>query len=155
MRTRSKGPFQITAPVSLTQVRANTTIRFIKVSGDSVEKSEMGIPPEWKTLDTEPYCSIKSISTAVVELVASHLAIPGECVSLIWNKLQDDLMTVTVALIPLVDEDWENIADETEDELGCGACFSPCRDADDDNTREWNCTKCRPCYLCLFPGTPC
>ena len=100
MRTRSRGTFQITAPVGLTQVRANTTIRFIKVSGDSVEKSEMGIPPEWKTLDTEPYCSIKSISTAVVERVASHLAIPGECVPLIWNKLRDDMMTVTVARIP-------------------------------------------------------
>ena len=66
MRTRSKGPFQITTPVSLTQVRANTTIHFIKVSRDSVEKSDMGIPPEWKTLDTEPYSNIKYISTSVV-----------------------------------------------------------------------------------------
>ena len=154
--TRSRGTFQITAPVGLTEVRTNTTLRFIKISGESVTNSESGIPSEWKTLNTIPYSEdIKSISTAVVELVASHLAIPGECVSLIWNKLQDDLMTVTAALIPLVDEDWEKIADETEDELVCGVCFSPCRDADDDNTREWNCTKCLPCYLCLFPGTSC
>ena len=141
-RTYTRGTFQITAPVGLTEVRANTTIRFIKFSGESVTQSETGIPSEWKTIKTE---DITPFSTAVVALVASHLAIPGECVPLIWNKLQDDLMTVTVALTPLVDEEWENIADETEDELVCGVCFSPCRDADDDNARAWNCTKCLPC----------
>ena len=116
MRTRSRGTFQITAPVGLTEVRANTTIRFIKISGESVTNSEIGIPSEWKTLNTIPYSEdIKSISTSVVELVASHLAIPGECVSLIWNKLHGDMMTVTVALIPLTDEAWEKVADRTED----------------------------------------
>ena len=144
--TRNRGTFQITAPVGLTEVRANTTIRFIKISGESVTQSETGIPSEWKTIKTE---DIKSISTAVVALVASHLAIPGECVPLIWNKLQDDLMTVTVALTPLVDEEWENIADATEGELVCGVCFSPCRDADDNDSSRENCTECLPCYLCF------
>ena len=109
----------------------------------------MGIPSEWKTLNTIPYSEdIKSISTAVVDLVTSHLAIPGECVPLIWKKLQDDLMTVTVALIPLVDEEFEKILYATSGEQVCGVCFQPCRDADDDDTREWNCKTCLPCYLC-------
>ena len=144
--TRNRGTFQITAPVGLTEVRANTTIRFIKISGESVTKSETGIPSEWKTSKTE---DITPFSTAVVALVASHLAIPGECVPLIWNKLQDDLMTVTVALTPLVDEEWEKIADATDDELVCGVCFSPCLYADDDDRARENCTECLPCYLCF------
>ena len=35
--TRNRGTVQITAPVGLTEVRANTTIRFVKLSGESVK----------------------------------------------------------------------------------------------------------------------
>ena len=162
----SKGAFQVTKPGILTSIDSGMTIRFIKVNGEPVRKSDLGIPSEWTTDGCE---ALDAISTAVAGLITQHLAIPHECLSLVWSRPQERQVLVTIVLNPLSEQDWEMLGSDSREQSVCQVCFQPCHDADDDNTRELNCVECYPaflcdrcrvitrngnpkCYLCLAPG---
>ena len=150
-KQRNSGTFQVTTPSSLTKIGPGTTIRFIKVSGELVKKSELGISErDWR--QRQPHVeSVNTISIAVVKVITDHLAIPGECVSLVWSRLSEQLFSVTIVLVPLAEDEWDNQNVWTlnhEEGFVCYVCFKPCHDADEDETRKLNCVRCEPRFLC-------
>ena len=63
----------MTKPGFLTSIDSGMTIRFIKVNGEPVRTSDLGIPAEWTPDGCE---AVDAISTAVAGLITQHLAIP-------------------------------------------------------------------------------
>ena len=143
----SEGPFQLTKPSSLKSIDSGMTIRFLRISGEPAKQSDFGIHSEWMTNKSE---TVEANSTAVAKLITKRLAIPNECLSLVWSRPQDQHVILTIVLTPLSDEDWEMLDAEVEmkHNPACMVCFQPCRDADDDDSREQNCVECIPCFLC-------
>ena len=131
----SKFVFQITKPSSLKSIDSGMTIRFLRISGEPAKQSDFGIHSEWMTNKSE---TVEANSTAVAKLITKRLAIPNECLSLVWSRPQDQHVILTIVLTPLSDEDWEMLDAEVEmkHNPACMVCFQPCRDADDDDSRE-------------------
>ena len=90
---------------------------------------------------------------AVHLVVASKLGIPARFVVLVWpaecarDSPQAACSTVGVVLSPPE-------YDIPENEIVCQCCAEPCEDADNIRiknavgSREWNCMRCEPCFLC-------
>ena len=161
--TSNKGTFQVTKPSSLKTLDPGTTVRFTRIDGEPVETSKFGISSQWTTAGIE---DVDAISTAVAGLISRHMSIPVDCVSLVWSVPRNQLVIVTIVLIPLSEElwgayyrvelvpqpDWRGsrcaVFHEAVETPLCQSCFHPCHDADLDNTREANCVECHPCFLC-------
>ena len=94
-----RNTFQLTKPISLESIDSGMTIRFIKVNGDPADKSDFGISSEWTTNSCE---TVDAVITAAGRLITKHLAIPNECLSLVWSKPQDHQVIVTIVLTPFV-----------------------------------------------------
>ena len=113
-----------------------------------METSKFGISSEWTTDGIE---DVDAISTAVAGLISRHMSIPVDCVSLVWSVPRNQLVIVTIVLIPLSEELWDELSEWSHEAVEtplCQSCFHPCHDADLDNTREANCVECHPCFLC-------
>ena len=95
----------MTKPSNLTSIGPGMTIRFVRVNGEPVRKSELGIPSEWTTGGCE---DVVDISISVAGLITKHLALPRECLSLIWSIPQEQLVIVTIVFEPLSNEVREN-----------------------------------------------
>ena len=90
---------------------------------------------------------------AVHIVVARKLEIPARFVVLVWpaecarDSPQTACSTVGVVLSPPE-------YDIPEYEIVCQCCADPCKDADKIRiknavgSREWNCMRCEPCFLC-------
>ena len=143
----SEGPFQLTKPSSLKSIESGMTILFVRMNGGPAKQSDFGIPSERMINKSE---TVEAISTAVAKLITKRLAIPNECLSLVWSRPQDQHVILTIVLTPLSDHDWEMLSEEAEmkHSPACMVCFQPCHDADDDDSRELNCVECIPCFLC-------
>ena len=97
--------------------------------------------------------TVGAVITSVARLITKHLAIPNECLSLVWSKPQDHHVQVTIVLIPRSEESPDYLDVQTGSRGGCTCmvCCHPCKDADDDpdpKARERNCVECHPCNLC-------
>ena len=123
------------------------TIRFVRINGEPANQSDFGIPSEWMTNSCE---TVDAVSTAVAMLITKHLAIPNECLSLVWSRPQYQHVIVTIVLTPLSEHDWDMLTEEVELKANsaCMVCCQPCHDAYGDDTRELNCVACYPCFLC-------
>ena len=143
----SEGPFQLTKPSSLKSIESGMTILFVRMNGGPAKQSDFGIHSEWMIFQSE---TVEAISTAVAKLITKRLAIPNECLSLVWSRPQDQHVILTIVLTPLSQEDWEMLSEEArmKQNPGCIVCSQPCHDADDDDSRELNCVACTPCFLC-------
>ena len=123
------------------------TIRFIKVNGEPAKESDFGIPSEWMTNSCE---TVHAVSTSVARLITNHLAIPNECLSLVWSRPQDHTVIVTLVLTPLSEDGCDMLRKDADStgRTACMVCWQPCVDADDDEARDLNCVECEPCFLC-------
>ena len=103
--------FQLTKPSSLESIDSGMTIRFIKVNGEPAKESDFGIPSEWMTNSCE---TVDAVSTAVARLITKHLAIPNECLSLVWSKPQDHHVIVAIVLTPLSEHGWDMLREDAD-----------------------------------------
>ena len=95
-------------------------------------------------------CSIDVLSVSFSTALSNHYNLPTRLFHLIWND-DDDGIIVNYIVQPVTEEDGERRwALDTYDSSNpqCKVCTLPCRDADDDGSRELNCFRCVPCFLC-------
>ena len=139
--------FQLTKPISLESIDSGMTIRVMTVNGEPAQASDFGIPSDWLTDSCE---TVVSLSAGIARQITKHLAIPNECLSLVWSRPQDHTVIVTLVLTPLSDHGWDMLREDAEStgREACMVCWQPCVDADDYLARELNCKECEPCNLC-------
>ena len=78
--------------------------------------------------------------------IGQLLSLPPECVKVVLEVHSDIASTATVVFMEQTDATYH----EADGEV-CHVCAQPCEDADHEwapQTREGNCTRCHPCYLC-------
>jgi hypothetical protein len=78
--------------------------------------------------------------------ICQLLFLPPECVKVVLEVQCVTASTATVVFMQQTDENYH-----CQDGKVCHVCAQACDDADDDwvlQTRELNCTRCLPCYLC-------
>ena len=123
------------------KVPANTDITVHGLVGDVVVA--------WHTRHS---LDVEVASIALQKVIAKKRRVPRRCVSLTWSKIvqnSDGLKSVSVeyVLTPLCEYETEDFGD-----ANCFCCDDPCEDADDfpwtSRSREDNCIRCVPCYLC-------
>ena len=93
-------------------------------------------------------CSVDTLSVSLCTVLSNHYKLPTQCFHLIWND-DDDGIIVNYIVQPVTEETCErmwNAYDRITPQ--CHVCTLPCRDADDDDSRELNCYRCLPCFLC-------
>ena len=127
--------FQLTKPISLESIDSGMTIRVMTVNGEPA--SEFGLPTVWLTDSCE---TVVSLSAGIARQITKHLAIPNECVSLVWSKPRDHHVMVAIVMTPLSEHGWDMLREDADStgRSACMVCWQPCHDADDEGTRELN-----------------
>ena len=102
---------------------------------------------------------VTTISVALTIAAGRSLHVPRRCIHLTWPDQSVPLgarPVVVWCVVVELDEDFDT------DHFECFCCGDPCEDADLglDLTRDDNCLRCSPCYLCprcsvVLPDGPC
>ena len=135
----------MTKPISLSSIASGSCLRVMTVRGEPA--SEYGLPTVWLTDSCE---TVVSLSAGIARRITTHLAIPNQCVSLLWSRPTDHTVIVTAVLTPLSEDGWDMLRKDADStgRTACMVCWQPCVDADGDAARELNCVDCEPCSLC-------
>ena len=137
---------EFTHPQSLCNIRAGTTVVVAPVGND-----ESAMVIEWTCKDA---CSVATLSLALCMVLSKHFKLPTQCFRLVWgNGVRADTeseITVNYILQELTDEKHDSMVQQqiNNDTYDCFVCSGPCFDADEDGTRQQNCYRCEPCFLC-------
>ena len=146
----NRGAIEYTHPASVDCIEAGTRITLSDMHGRS---------STW-TADRE--AEISTLSLAMAETLSRRFKLPNRCFKLIWNpqKSSDEspAYEVTYVITPMRSVGWatrpsagpHNEDSETSSSAGadCYVCKRACRDADEDDSRDKNCQRCSPCFLC-------
>jgi hypothetical protein len=128
---------EFTHPQSMCSIRAGTTVVLAPLGTD-----ESALFIEWTCKDDD---NVATLSIAFCMVLSKHFKLPTQCFRLVWDsEVRADTITANYILQELTDEMHESMPDHDN----CFVCSGPCRDADEDGTRELNCYRCEPCFLC-------
>ena len=145
---------EYTSPVGLHTIFSGTILSLSTLGGDVQDTYS------W-TCDEDHDIAVLSLS--INRMLCERYKIPRRCIHLQWARPEmrrcgdysDWIVVVTYFLIAIPADDDQSVPDNH-----CYICERPCRDADDDDTRELNCVRCLQCWLCgdckvIIAGKPC
>ena len=126
-------------------IRAGTTVLAHQMGG-----SMHDTPLSWPCNEDH---GIDVLSMSICTVLCRQHKLPRECFKLIWDhpKSARGICTVSVTyILQPVDDERDGILDDESTHTQCFVCNQPCRDADIDHSREDNCHRCFPCFLCPY-----
>ena len=161
----SEGPAAMIAPCGTVTLPAGSLITLRQQSGGAPDPDRFGLPATYEVTDRT---DLSVVALAFAGVARRTLGVPDDCFTFVWDKPvprpaeEGSLIDVLLVVQAFSDDLAEEMSDPLDDE--CCICHSPCEDADEpasSASRDANCARCHPCYLCgrcrleLEDGTAC